>query len=53
MEYGYYNDKKLPKSVAIANYKTNAPEDSKQSEQTKFQWQITWGKIRPNEDDDD
>ena len=32
---------------------TTNPLSTKMEEKTKFQWKITWGKIRPKEDDDD
>ena len=32
---------------------TTNPFSTKMEEKTKFQWKITWGKIRPKEDDDD
>ena len=32
---------------------TTNPLSTKMKEKTKFQWKITWGKIRPKEDDDD
>ena len=31
---------------------TTNPLSTKMEEKTKFQWKITWGKIRPKEDDD-
>jgi len=32
---------------------TTNPLSSKMEDKTKLQWKITWGKIRPKEDDDD
>ena len=32
---------------------TTNPFSTKMEEKTKFNWKITWGKIRPKEDDDD
>ena len=32
---------------------TTNPLSTKMEEKTKLNWKITWGKIRPKEDDDD